>query len=88
MSFDDFAITVPHRLTTKIICAVLYNVSLRKNKVVCCAEQRLRDQWFFDPITVPGRKPLVTLRDTIAESRTRCRRMAGRDAGANSGCRT
>jgi hypothetical protein len=40
------------------------------------------DQKFFDPIELPGRKPLVTLRDAaayineIAQGETRCPRMA------------
>ena len=43
------------------------------------------DKRFVDPIAVPGRKPLVTLRDAatyitkLPHGRTRCRRMAGRD---------
>jgi hypothetical protein len=45
------------------------------------------DKRFVDPIAVPGRKPLVTLRDAatyitkLPQGRTRCRRMAGRYGG-------
>src|SRR5882724_7824407 len=52
------------------------------------------DKRFVDPIAVPGRKPLVTLRDAatyitkLPHGRTRCRRMAGRDGSAVAGRRT
>jgi hypothetical protein len=51
------------------------------------------DKRFVDPIAVPGRKPLVTLRDAatyitkLPQGRTRCRWVASRDAGLIAGRR-
>jgi hypothetical protein len=42
MSFDDFAITVPHRLTTNSFVQFYMMFPLRKNKGVFSAEQRLQ----------------------------------------------
>lgn len=53
MSFDDFAITVPHRLTTNLSCdSILYGVPLGKNKCVRCpssgtARSTPSSDWFL-----------------------------------------
>jgi hypothetical protein len=64
MSFDDFAITVPHRLTTNSF--VQFYMMFLYEKIKSFA--------------VPSRGSGI--------NGFSIRRMAGRDAGANSGCRT